>query len=188
MTSKVILVTEEFQLNFENLFTPKPYFGGEPRYTMAAMFDKNKHDMSDIKKAINSVKIKEFGEDIPKKLNNLITDGDESDNASFKGCWVMNPNAPSTSRPKLLNEKRKEITSRAELYSGCYIRALIEIVCWNYKKEGSALITEMGCYVKGVQKMRDGKPLYETEVDVMEYFGDVEIKKEDNDLQAFMGA
>lgn len=69
-----------------------------------------------------------------------------------KGCYVLR--ASSKVVPKCFDRDRVEILDLDEIYSGCYIRALVH--AFSYDKNGSVGISFT---LDGVQKWRDGERL-----------------------------
>lgn len=69
-----------------------------------------------------------------------------------KGCWVLR--VSNQRQPKCFNRDKVEIVDLSEIYSGCYVRALIH--GFYYDKGGNVGI---GFTLDGLQKWDDGEPL-----------------------------
>lgn len=69
-----------------------------------------------------------------------------------KGCWVLR--VSNQRQPKCFDRNGTEIIDLGEIYSGCYVRALIH--GFAYDKNGNVGI---GFTLDGLQKWADGEPL-----------------------------
>lgn len=154
--------TPKFRVSFQNVFKPKSFKGGEPKYSITMLFDK-KTDLSKMKLAAKNAGIATFGpvESWPKdkktgksKLKMPFRDGDDEreDVDGFANCIFVN--ATSKSPPQVIDSDGKmPILSEVGLYSGCYARA--SLIAFGFDNEGGKGIAFS---LQNIQKWEDGEP------------------------------
>lgn len=80
----------------------------------------------------------------------------------FPGTTFIRVKSGADYRPKLVNQKVLPITSREELYSGCYGFAVIQAYTWDNIKKGKGVSFGLSMF----QKSKDGESLGGGGVDV----------------------
>lgn len=159
-------VTPEFRAAFVNLFEPKPADeNGKEKYGLTMLF-KDGEDLSEIKELGRQLMTDKFGADPkkwPKGWKKPWRDQAEKDHNSddatgktYDGFEAGNlfMNATSERKPEVVNEAVKPILNKADVYSGCYMRAHITLF-W-YEAKGNKGI---GVSLNTCQKVGDGEPL-----------------------------
>lgn len=159
------VLTGEFRISYPQVFEPKGFNGGTPKYSIVMLFDK-KSDLSGLKKAALTAMIDEFGpkEKWPKKFRLPFRDGDEEKPGvdGYEGCIFIS--ASSIDKPGVVDAKfitgpdgkptTDEITKAdGRLYAGCYARATLR--AYGYDTAGNKGVS-FG--LLNIQKLRDGKP------------------------------
>lgn len=120
---------------FVNIFTPQAMEEGTPKYNVKCIFEKDK-DVKELKRIINAAAKKKFGDDMPKKLNNPIRDGDEvtwngfADHDFFTAS--MNPDF---GKPGVVDKDANPIMDQGEVYPGCW--GYVKISAFGYDTKGN---------------------------------------------------
>jgi hypothetical protein len=191
----LIATTPEFRLVFPALFEPKgtPQDPDKLRYSATMLFEKDidfkqpgTSNSNSIHKIILNAKIGLWGkdkEDWPRDdngklcIDSPIKDGDLKAakwGEAFEGNWYLK--AQSTFKPEILDnvyvtdkktgkKKLVSITEAADIYGGCYCRAVIKASAYDMG-EGSQGVT---LYLQKIQKLREGENL-DGGSDAEEYF------------------
>lgn len=135
--------------------------------------------VGDIKRAIGAVEAAYKSEGGKKRLGNSLHDGDgvspkgNDYGPECKGCYVLK--VSSTTQPRVFDRSGTEILDPEEVYSGCYVRAIIN--AFAYDKNGSSGISFS---LNGMQKWRDGERLSGVTVSGSD-FADGFVDDEDGD-------
>lgn len=143
------------RLSYAHLFEKYEKSG---KYQATLLIDKEDEEtLKAINKAIEAAK--EDGKDrvwggkIPgsSKFRNPLNDGDEMDEEidGYEGHYYLT--AKSTRRPSVFDEEKNEIFDDEDIYSGCYVSAVIEF--YPYDNEGKGV----GVILLGVRKTDDGE-------------------------------
>lgn len=158
------ITTGKVRFSYCNLFEPRPTDdGSEPKYSVTLLIDKtDKYTINKIKTAINAAKAnwseKNGDKKLPSDLKSTIHDGDgeRPSGGEFgpecKGCYVIT--VSSKNKPVLVDANKIPITDSAELYSGCYGRAIINFFVYN--RNGNRGVS---AGLNGIMKLHDGEPL-----------------------------
>ena len=145
------ILTPEFRIAFNHLFEAKENLSGNLKYSVTMLFDKEKADLSEIKKIIKETAKDRWGSKLPKDLKSPISDGDEKDYNGFENSWYIN--ASSDFKAGIVDAECQEIIDPSELYAGCYARATINAYAWeNMGRKGVSVS------VQNIQKIRDCEP------------------------------
>lgn len=154
---KCRVLTPEFRVNYPNVFKPQaPKPTDRLKYSITMMFPKDS-DLTGIKEAIKQAKIAAFGskENWPEDLQSPVSDGDAPKHAEKEGCknhWVIKASSNEDQKPGVVDENVEPILNQADFYPGCYARAYLLAMTWEYMgKRGVMFILDH------VQKTRDGK-------------------------------
>lgn len=157
-TEKQRVMTPEFRVSYPHLFEANAVGNSDPKYSITMLFPKST-DLSEVKKALKEAKLNAYGskENWPDDLLSPVSDGDNPKHANrdgYKGHWVVKASTRQGNKPGVVDQSGKiPITNPADLYAGCYARAIIFANPWEYMgKRGVSFILDH------VQKIRDGKP------------------------------
>jgi hypothetical protein len=97
-------------------------------------------------------------------IKNPFLDGDGKQGISkktgerhpgYEGHWFIRCNSGEAYRPKLVDRQVLPITSKDQLYSGCYVNAVVACYTWDNKEQGKGLTFGISM----VQFVRDGDRL-----------------------------
>lgn len=158
------VTTGKVRASYVHIFTPRtPDNGGEPKYSVTLLIPKNDTATlnalyADIEKAKQDGAQKVFGGNIPPQCKIPIYDGDgyrpsgEAFGEECRGCMVVTASAKQ--QPIIVGLDMQNILNPADIYSGCYIRASVNMFAYN--SNGNKGI---GCGLNAVQKIEDGEPL-----------------------------
>ena len=157
MPTKVI--TGKCRASFVHLFEPHSTNGSEPKYSVSLIIPKSdKETISKIQAAVdeaiqNGITSK-WGGKRPPNLKTPLRDGDvdRDSDAAYADSYFIN--CTSNERPGVVDRKRVTITDPTVIYSGCYIRASINIYPFNTNGNRG-----VGAGLGNVQFWEDGEPL-----------------------------
>ena len=157
MSTKVI--TGKCRASFVHLFEPHSTNGSEPKYSVSLIIPKSDTEtiskiQAAVEDAIQSGIASKWGGKRPPTLKTPLRDGDEErpDDAAYVNSYFINCN--SVERPGIVDRKRVPITDPTMIYSGCYIRASINIYPFNTNGNRG-----VGAGLGNVQFWEDGNPL-----------------------------
>ena len=146
-------LTQEFRVSFPQVFEPKAFEGGTPKYSMDLIFDKNT-DISVLQEAVDRELASEWPDvsKRPKKLRLPIKDGntDKPDSPEYSDSVYVK--ATSTRKPGVVGADLSEITDPNAFYGGCYARATL--VAKAYSTPANKGVS---FYLQNIQKLRDGE-------------------------------
>lgn len=149
--------------SYANVLEPKSINGSAPKYSISLIIPKSDTVTIDkINAAIHAAyeegegKLKGNGKTVPplSVLKTPLRDGDveRADDPNYANAYFINAN--STTAPGIVDADRQPILDRAEIYSGVYGRASINLYAFN--SNGNKGIA---CGLNNLQKIRDGQPL-----------------------------
>ena len=169
------ITTGKCRASFVHIFQPRiPENGGEAKYSITLLIPKTDTATinaiyADIERA-KQEGAQKFGGSIPPQCKIPIYDGDgyrpsgELFGEECHGCMVIT--ATAKNKPVIVGtDYTQELINPADVYSGCYVRANINMFAYN--SNGSKGI---GCGLNCVQKVEDGEPLA-VRVSAAEAFG-----------------
>lgn len=149
------------RLSYAHLFQPAADLNGNEKYSASFIFDKkDTKTKSRLDAAIEDFLSQPETQKILGKTRNfahpLVHDGDTDrpGDDAYKGSYYINAKSNPDHKPRILNFDREEIVDPAEVYSGCYVQAVLNLYAYN--KGGNKGI---GASIAAVRKVRDGKPL-----------------------------
>lgn len=153
------VVTGKCRLSYAHLFEPTSMEdGGQKFYSCALLIPKSdKATVNKIKAAekiaIENGKAKVFGGKTA-NLKTPLRDGDEErpDDETYAGHYFINVKCKQ--KPGLVDKDLQPILDQADLYSGCYVRASINLFAFN--KNGNKGV---GAGLNNIQKLAEGEPL-----------------------------
>lgn len=153
------IVTGKCRLSYAHLFEPTSMEDGGPKFYSCALIIP-KSDKATVKKIQDAIKIaiengktKVFGG----KTANLrlpLRDGDteKEGDETYQGHYFINVKCKQ--KPGLVDKDMNAILDPADLYSGCYVRASINLFAFN--KNGNKGV---GAGLNNIQKFGEGEPL-----------------------------
>ena len=160
MTDTTRVKTGVVRLSYEHVWEPQSVNGGDPKYSASLIIPKTDSiTITAIKQAIAAAyetgKSK-FGPNPPalERLKTPLRDGDveRPEDDAYANAFFINAN--STTAPGIVDLARKPINNRNELFSGCYIRAVINFYAFN-RNGNRGIAAGLG----NIQKVKDGEPL-----------------------------
>lgn len=156
------VTTGVVRLSYTNIWEPKPYKNGKPKYSVSLIIKKSDTEtIESIKKAVQVAydegqgTLKGNGKSVPTlaSLKTPLRDGDEErpDDEAYANSYFVT--ASSYEQPGVVDINRKHIIERAEIYSGIYARASVRFYAYNNDGRGIA------CGLNHIQKVKNGPPL-----------------------------
>lgn len=161
MSEIKVITGQDVLWNFPNVFEPKSFEGGAPKYSIVLIIKKTDQiTINKINTGIKSAyevganKLKGGDKTIPPitAIRTPLRDGDleRPDDENYKNAYFLT--ASSTTAPGIVDKNREEITDRAEIYSGVYGRASISFYAYNTNGNKG-----IACRLNNLQKIRDGE-------------------------------
>ena len=124
------------RISFANIWEAKAVNGGEPRYSVSCLIDKNdKKTLARIQKCIEAAKedgkTRKWGGKIPPNLKLPPRDGDidRPDDENYEGCFFVN--ATSKDAPQVVDRKVQPILDPMMVYSGCFCNVSVNFYPFN---------------------------------------------------------
>ena len=156
MSIKVI--TGKVRASFVHVFEPQSINGSEPKYSCSLIIPKSDTvTVGKIREAIEQAKqegVPKWGGKIPPNLKLPLRDGDvdRPEDPAYADSYFNN--ATSQEQPGVVDRKRVKITDPLVIYSGCYIRASINIYPFNANGNRG-----IAAGLSNIQFWEDGEPL-----------------------------
>ena len=156
MSIKVI--TGKVRASFVHVFEPQSINGSEPKYSCSLIIPKSDTvTVGKIREAIDQAKqegVPKWGGKIPPNLKLPLRDGDvdRPEDPAYADSYFIN--ATSQELPGVVDRKRVKITDPLVIYSGCYIRASINIYPFNANGNRG-----IAAGLANIQFWEDGEPL-----------------------------
>jgi hypothetical protein len=146
-----------------NVWDPKSINGRTPKYNVSLLIPKTDTvTINKVKAAIQAVyeesesKLKDNARACPPLdvIKNPLRDGDRerSEDETYRNCYFINANSPST--PGIVDANCQQIIERSEAYSSVYCRASINFYAFDSKSNRS-----IACDLNNLQKICDSEPL-----------------------------
>lgn len=166
MLGETEVLTGPVRLSYANVWEPRvPKSGGKPVYSASLIISKDDDKTlraikAKIKAVLTNPKvIADVGGSAnihSKRLHIPLRDGDAKDpkDEAYTNSYFINTKANEGWRPKIFDRHGNEIIDKAEVYSGCYVRAVIRF--FGYNKNGNFGI---GASLVALQKWKDGDAL-----------------------------
>ena len=149
------------RLSYASVWEPRTIANNpnsKPKYSCSLIIPKSDTaTISQIKAAIEEAKqagIPKWGGKIPSPLKMPLRDGDvdRADDPAYENSYFIN--ATSNEAPDIVDGKRKPITDPMAVYSGCYIRALVNFYPFNANGNKG-----IACGLQCIQFWHHGEPL-----------------------------
>jgi hypothetical protein len=133
-----VVLTPPFRVSFPSLFKATSYEGGEPKYSVVAIFDKKMDDAqkklyADMAAIAREAAEAKWGKNLPKNLRSPFRDGTEKDMEGY-GPGVVFCTLSSKMPPGVIG-RNKERLAEADVYAGCFARATV--VAYAYDQRGN---------------------------------------------------
>lgn len=160
------ILTGVVRLSYANIWEPKaPMNGGKPVYSASLIISKDDDKtLRAIKAKIKAMMtnprvIEKVGGSAnihSKRLRIPLRDGDADrpEDEAYANSYFINVKSSETNSPKIFDRHGSEIIDKAEVYSGCYVRAIIQF--YGYNRSGNFGI---GAGLVAIQKWKDGEAL-----------------------------
>lgn len=160
------VLTGPVRLSYANIWEPRPPMnGGKPVYSASLIISKDDDKTlraikAKIKAMMTNPKvIEKVGGSAnihSKRLRIPLRDGDADrpEDAAYANSYFINVKSSETNPPKIFDRRGNEIIDKAEVYSGCYVRAIIQF--YGYNRSGNFGI---GAGLVALQKWKDGDAL-----------------------------
>lgn len=160
------VLTGPVRLSYANIWEPRPPMnGGKPVYSASLIISKDDDKTlraikTKIKAMMTNPKvIEKVGGSAnihSKRLRIPLRDGDADrpEDEAYANSYFINVKSKETNPPKIFDRRRNEIIDKAEVYSGCYVRAIIQF--YGYNRSGNIGI---GAGLIAIQKWKDGEAL-----------------------------
>lgn len=160
------VLTGPVRLSYANIWEPRtPMNGGKPVYSASLIISKDDDKTlraikAKIKAMMTNAKvIEKVGGSAnihSKRLRIPLRDGDADrpEDAAYANSYFINVKSSETNPPKIFDRHGSEIIDKAEVYSGCYVRAIIQF--YGYNRSGNFGI---GAGLVALQKWKDGEAL-----------------------------
>lgn len=179
------VVTPKFRVSFPHFFEKETYEDGKPKFNVTMLFPKDT-DMSTLKKAAMVAKEEKFGKKKTKGLRSPFKDGDGVDEEGdplfaydgYEGMWAVKASTEYESL-EIVNRQRQFITDPAEVYAGCYGRALVKAIAYDNKMSKGITFA-----LVHFQKLDEGEPFGGERVNAHDAFDDG-VSEESESSEAF---
>lgn len=160
------VLTGPVRLSYANIWEPRPPMnGGKPVYSASLIISKDDDKTlraikAKIKAMMTNPKvIEKVGGSAnihSKRLRIPLRDGDADrpEDEAYANSYFINVKSSETNPPKIFDRKGNEIIDKAEVYSGCYVRAIIQF--YGYNRSGNIGI---GAGLIALQKWKDDEAL-----------------------------
>lgn len=160
------VLTGPVRLSYANIWEPRPPMnGGKPVYSASLIISKDDDKtLRAIKAKIKAMMtnprvIEKVGGSAnihSKRLRIPLRDGDvdRPEDEAYANSYFINVKSSETNSPKIFDRHGSEIIDKAEVYSGCYVRAIIQF--YGYNRSGNFGI---GAGLVAIQKWKDGEAL-----------------------------
>jgi len=152
-------VTGLCRLSYANIFEPKEDLSHNLKYSCSLIIPKE--DVKQVERIRAAFDEMLQDKDIVQKLGGKtkgidlpLRDGDEREDSAYENAFYLNAKSSKDRPPKVLDKERNEVFSTDEVYSGCYVQAVLDF--YPYNQSGNKGI---GVGLRGIRKIKDGKPL-----------------------------
>ena len=156
MSHKV--VTGKVRASYVHVFTPQSFEDGPSKYSCSLLISKDdQKTIDEVKKGIELATkdgLPKWGGRIPPNFSSPLRDGDTErpEDPAYAHCYFIN--ATSVEAPGVVDRKRVRITDPKMIYSGCYIRAVINFYPFSVKGNRG-----VAAGLANIQFVADGEPL-----------------------------
>ena len=147
------------RLSYANIFEPREDLSHNLKYSCSLIIPKeDEKQVARIKAAFKEMlEDKEILQKVGGKVKGIdlpLWDGDDKEDENYANCYYLNAKANKDHPPKVLDKDRNEVFDSSEVYSGCYVQAVLDF--FPYNQSGNKGI---GVGLRGIRKIKDGAPL-----------------------------
>ncbi len=153
------IITGKVRASFAHVFEPQAINGSEPKYSCSFIIPKSDSETigklnAAIEDATQEGIVSKWGGKIPMGLKLPLRDGDEDrrGDPAYADCYFIN--ASSKEKPGVVDPMKHRITDPLAIYSGCYVRASLNIYPFNTNGNRGIAVG-----LNNVQFWCDGEPL-----------------------------
>lgn len=167
--------TGKARLSYAHIFKTYATDGKAPKYSCALLFPKS--DTKNIDRLNKLVKTmladpenkQKWGTSNAAALKMPLRDGDAErpDDSNYKGMFFLNASANPEYPPKVVTLDRVPVADPSEVYSGCWVQAVLEF--YSYNSRGNKGI---GAGLRGIRKLKDDKPFTSSEISDSDFSDD----------------
>lgn len=170
--------TPVFRVSFPHLFKAQAMDGGEPKFSVSAVWtpskfsDRDKKLWAEIKAALNEKSQEMFKKpwkELPANIKRGLRSGAEKADLEGYGEGTVFANLSTKMRPGVINLKKEKVGpeegNEDEMYPGCYARATVTVYGYDNKGKGVSL------GLMNLQIVGEGKRL-DSRTDAAEDFDD----------------
>lgn len=170
--------TPPFRVSFPHLFRAQAMDGGEPKFSVSAIWtpskftDRDKRLWKELQKALNEAAIAQFKKplkDLPANVRRGLRDGAEKPDLEGYGEGTVFANLSTKIMPGVVNLQKERIHpeegNEDEIYPGCIARATVTVYSYDNKGKGVSL------GLMNLQKIADGERL-DSRTDAADDFDD----------------
>jgi len=144
--------TPAFTVSFPVVFEPRAFDGGDPKYSVTAIFKKaDEALLAPLKEIAREAAVEKFGAKLPSGMRSPFRDGSEKEALEGFGPDTIFVNFTSKQQPGLVDHNVQRIVAREEFYAGC--RAMATVTAYAYDQKGNKGVA-FGLH--NLQKLGDG--------------------------------
>lgn len=142
------------RLSFAHIFQPAPDLNGNDKYSASLIIPKKSQTANRLKQAIaDMLADPEIKKNLGKgNIRNPLRDGDEKDDEAYADSYFINAKSNPDHKPKVLDKDRQEVVDPSEVYSGCYVQAVVSLYPYN-----KGVNKGIGVSLLAIRKIKDGK-------------------------------
>ncbi len=171
-TDKGTYVTGIVELEYASLEEAEDHFKtGKPKFSAWILFEKGNPDDDDAVNTLQEV-FDEFSEIEFKNENPIhfpLMDGEQQNNRNLWGSWVLKTSSPFDKRPLLVDTKKKLITDKGQVVSGCFGKAEVRFKPYRFTDKKTGEIKKgVTCAIKAFQLLNvptPPPPVFETDTE-----------------------
>lgn len=159
--------TGKCRLSYAHIFKTHSQEGGAPKYSCSLLIPKDdQKTLPRLRKAISQMLAdptnhQKWGTKNTASLKLPLRDGDSErpDDGNYKGMMFLNASANPDYPPKVVSLDRVPIADPSEVYSGCWVQAVLDFFAYN--SHGNRGI---GVGLRAIRKVKDDKPFTSSDV------------------------
>lgn len=167
--------TGKARLSYAHIFKTYANEGNAPKYSCSLLFPKSdKKNIERLKQTLKEMLAdpdnrQKWGTSNAAALKMPLRDGDaeKPDDQNYKGMYFLNASANPDYPPKVVLMDRTPVADPSEVYSGCWVQAVLDFYAYN--SHGNKGI---GVGLRGIRKLKDDKPFTKSEVSDSDFSDD----------------
>jgi hypothetical protein len=145
-------ISPKGRVSFPSVFEPNE-FGGNPKYEITLLFDKNDPDLKTLRDAAAAVVKEKWKDKVPKDMHNPFKDGDEiaaeKGRPEYAGKIAVKFSCGTNSRPEVVDRQLNRIDKASgELYAGCWARVSYSCFAFEHKLGKKGVSFALGNVIK----------------------------------------